>query len=200
MNQLINDFWSNFWINVLAGIALVLLGKLTLLAYRLMRLLLKMRNQYSLTGIWIGTCKLPAYPPGVEAVEIYRLVVRNEHLSFTFFNYRPDLSTVEKYEGAGISRGSIISAFYYDPAPNSRESGVFVVKQFGQKLRGFYGQYDLQANEDLAVSPKESFELKRIPVPISALVRMILGWRPYRTYAEVHALYDASVSFPRNVR
>ena len=151
-----------------------------------------MYQRFSLAGIWIGTCTLPNYPPGVVAIEIYRLVVSGDHVRFKFFNYRPDIETISKYLGAGICRAQLLSAYYYIPLPHRSESGVFAVRKIGETLRGVYAQYDLQANEELKVSP-ENFSMVRVELPFWRNFRMALGKPPYRKHQEVQRLYEHAI-------
>ena len=155
--------------------------------------LLGRRGRFTLAGIWIGTCVLPNYPPGVIAIEIYRLVVRGDHISFNFFNYRPDIKAILMYLGGGISRGQLLSAYYYMSLPQKSESGVFAVRKVGEMLRGVYAQYDLHANEELKVSP-ENFFLMRVELPSWKRLRMIVNRPPYGKYDEVEQLYKRALA------
>src|SRR5262245_11392495 len=167
-------FWWGVLASILAGLAFLIMGWLVGGA----RVIFKMYRRFTLAGIWIGVCKLPNYPPGVEAIEIYRLAVKGDVVRFNFFNYRPDTKDT-KYLGEGVCRVQLFSAYYYIPAPDCSESGVFVVRKTGETLKGLYAQYDLRANEVLKVSGSEDFILRRIPIPWWKRVRMFGGLRPY---------------------
>ena len=57
--------------NIIAGLLLSVIGWSLVRLIRVIQYLLKAsRSYYRITGIWIGPCKLPRYPPNVEAVEI----------------------------------------------------------------------------------------------------------------------------------
>jgi hypothetical protein len=182
-----------FWWGVLASLIATFLAVFLGWLLRSGRRILRMYQRFSLAGIWMGTCELPNYPPGVVAIEIYRLVVRGDHVSFKFFNYRPDIETISKYRGAGICRAQLLSAYYYIPLPHRSESGVFAVRKIGEMLRGVYAQYDLRANEELKVSP-ENFFLMRVELPWWKRLRMIVDKPPYRKHDEVEQLYKRALA------
>jgi hypothetical protein len=184
---------SDFWSGVAIGLITILIAFLFKSLLKAARTLLGRRGRFSLAGIWIGTCILPNYPPGVVAIEIYRLVVRGDHVSFKFFNYRPDKETISKYLGAGICRAQLLSAYYYIPLPHRSESGVFAVRKIGELLRGVYAQYDLHANEELKVSP-ENFSLMRVELPLWKSFRMALGKPPFGKHEEVKKLYEQAIA------
>src|SRR5258708_25859323 len=83
-------FWQGLWGTFIQGaLATVLASFLGWLAVRLtrrVRELVKARGRYRITGIWVGKCQLPRYGSEVEAIEIYRLVTKKEHVAMTFFN------------------------------------------------------------------------------------------------------------------
>ncbi len=190
--------WSQFWAStalekVLQALGVIAFGWLVKYLLGELETLRKIRSKFSITGIWIGICKLPSYPPAIEAIEIYRFVIKREHVSLTFFNYRSDVP-VSKYKGTGIYRGNMFSAFYYLPQKTSFESGVFVVRLSGLKLRGVYAQYDPRAEEKLLVSPRQQFELMRIQISFRARLRMWFGRPPFQTYSEVEKLYKETLA------
>lgn len=187
---LLMEMWRGLLTNLLIAILMVVLGKTALKLHRIVLQLWKSKSEFRLTGIWVGTCWLPAYGPE-KAIEIYRLVVKSEKLTLTLHSYLP--KKCEKCEGAGIVRGRILSAYYYTPTSHDFESGVFLLRQVGKKLRGVYAQYDLRADERLVVSP-ENFELMRIQVPMATQLRMIMGRKPVATYEEAKKFYDEAVS------
>lgn len=182
---------DNFGWGVLTGLITTLVLFIVRWMWRGVRTLLKMYQRFTLAGIWIGKCKLPSYPPGEEAIEIYRLKTAGDHVTFKFFNYlhtrRPEII---RYDGEGIARSQLFSAFYYVPLRNSSESGVISVRKRGDRLKGTYAQYDL-ANEELKQSP-DDFLLTRIQLPLFKRLKMRLNRPPYRTYTEAKATYDAT--------
>jgi hypothetical protein len=184
------EFWVNVWVNLLAAIALTVLAKL---AWVIWSSIWPLVRPFSLTGSWTGTCRMPSYPPDVEATEIYRIVVRKEHVTFSFFNYHPDLEPVRKYIGSGILRGRVLSAFYYSPSRDSSDSGVLALRLIGLKLRGHYAQYDLQKDE-LLMSSGEMFELTRIKVPMFVQLRMMFGRKPFPTHAKAKEYVQRSTT------
>jgi hypothetical protein len=189
-----NGFWSEVR-NQLPGLfaAVVVAAAVwfgNLMVKRFVLPFVRARSRYRITGIWIGTCKLPRYREGVEAVEIYRLVTKNEHVRFKFFNYLPNVNTVQKYKGAGIYRGMVLSAFYYIPVPQSSESGVFVLRKAGEEFKGIYAQYDLIADMKLHTS-KEDFNLMRVRISFWRQMKMMLGLPPFPCYQQAKNLYDA---------
>jgi hypothetical protein len=181
-------FWTGIITSLVATLLIFGLNRVTHSVQRLLRLHIR----FTLSGVWIGTCTLPHYPARVEAVEIYRLAMRGDNVTLEFFNYRPDETNVLKYLGAGICRGQLLSAFYYIPVREQSDSGVIVVRKVGETLKGFYAQYDLVANEELKVSP-DDFVLRRIKIPWWRCIRMACGLAPYKTHADVRALYDETV-------
>jgi len=150
----------------------------------------KLRGSFTLSGVWVGLCRLPNYPPGVEAVEIYRVVARGNQIDLSFFNYRPDVREIVKYEGAGVLRGQLLSAYYFVPRSGSSESGVFVLKLFGDNLNGVYAQYDARAGAKLVVSPEDEFALNRIALGAYGRLRLVFGLAPVKSHTEARALYD----------
>lgn len=190
MMRFIHDRELDFLINILAGLAIIPIVYVARILFHAARGRLKPNGAFSLSGFWVGTCKLPRHPPGVEALEIYRMVVRGERVRLGFVHYRPDVPDVLKYAGEGIYRGKLISAFYYLPNTDRSESGVFVVRQVGEKLKGVYAQYDMQADEKLQVS-SEDFELQRIDLPRLARAKMLLGLKPYRSFEKVIESFPA---------
>jgi len=186
-------FLGNFWSGVAVGLTTTLLAFLIKLLVRAVMTRLARKGRFSLAGIWIGTCELPNYPPGVVAIEIYRLVVRGDHVSFKFFNYRPDINKISEYVGAGICRGQLLSAYYYIPLPQRSESGVFAVRKVGELLKGVYAQYDLRANEELKVSP-ENFYLVRAEMPLWERLRMAVRKPPYLNFEQAKKLYEGALA------
>lgn len=183
---------DNFGWGVLTGLITTLLLFIVRWLWRGVRTLLKMYQRFTLAGIWIGRCRLPNYPPGEEAIEIYRLKTAGDHVTFKFFNYLRTRTEIIRYDGEGISRSQLFSAFYYVPSRNSSESGVISVRKSGDCLKGTYAQYDLKANEELQQSP-DDFMLTRIQLSLIKRLRMRLNRPPYRTYPEAKAKYDATV-------
>ena len=184
-------FPEGFWVGIITIlVATALIVVLTWLSNALGRLLQR-HNRFTLSGIWIGSCKLPHYPANIEAIEIYRLVQKGDNVSFTFFNYRPDVTKVLKYLVAGVCRSQLLSAFYYIPMREKSDSGVFVVRKVGETLKGVYAQHDLRAAEALKISG-EDFVLNKIEIPRWNRLRMVVGLKPYATHDNVRALYDLS--------
>jgi hypothetical protein len=195
-------FWGSFWGNLIQGaLAAVILSSLSWLFVRTIRgirQLLRARGAYRITGIWIGTCELPRYR-GDKAIEIYRLVTKKEQVTISVFHYPPNGEKIQKYEGAGIYRGNLISAFYYIPEPNSLESGVFVIKQEAEKFIGHYSQYDPKANMEFLSNKDEDFVLTRVPKfdfwpQIKMTLKMMWGRPPYTDYAQAKLLHDSVCS------
>ena len=141
---------------------------------------------FSLTGIWIGVCKMASY----EAVEVYRIVVRKERVAFSFFSFRPTSIPVRRFVGSGLLRGKFLSAFYYSPKAHSQASGVITLRVVGEgnRLRGSYTQYDLntkdETKDELLLESGETFELTRITVSWFRQLRMMFWLKPFQTYEE----------------
>lgn len=191
LKTLSNGFWGDLAVHILAAILLIIAGHLIFQLAHAIGRFRQLRHSFSLAGSWIATCKLPSYPSKVEAVEIYRLVVKHDRIDFCFFNYRPDVPTVRKYVGAGACRGHLLSVFYYIPARHSVESGVFIARLVGHTLKGLYAQYDARADEELYVSP-ENFTLKRVRLDFSQQLRLVLGKKPVKGHAEALRLYTTT--------
>jgi hypothetical protein len=191
-------FWGSFWGTLIQGaLAAAILSFLSWLAVRIIRgfrQLLRARGGYRITGIWLGKCKLPRYGEGVEAIEIYRLVTKKEYVTISFFHYLEGKSIIN-YAGAGIFRGYVMSAFYYIPDPDRSESGVFVIRQNGEKFKGYYAQYDPGADMKFHINKDEDFVLTRVPkFPIWPQIRMTWGWPPYTDYKQAKLLHDSVCS------
>jgi len=180
-----SGFWKEFLLGILTAIVISFLGWLFLRIRSGIRNLLRARSRYRITGTWIGSCRLHRHPPKVEAVEIYRLVTKKEYVKFTFFHYLPNMNDVRRYEGAGIYRGMVLSAFYYIPEPQCSESGVFVLRKVGEKFKGVYAQYDLISNEN--------FVLRRVHISTWSQVKMMFGRAPFHCHQQARDLYDAAV-------
>jgi hypothetical protein len=146
--------------------------------------------------MWVATCELPRYR-GIKAIEIYRLATKKEHVTISFFSYLPKAEKPQKYDGAGIYRGIVLSAFYYISEPQSSESGVFVLRKAGEEFRGYYAQYDLIANMKVHVSKKEDFVLTRLrKISFWAQIKMMWGFPPFCCYDQAKLLYDEVVPPP----
>jgi hypothetical protein len=183
-------FWFDIFKNVLAGALWALIVWLGWGLIKVFQYLFRAtRPYYRITGIWIGLCKLPRHPANVEAIEIYRLNKRKENVTLSFFHYRPDQPKITRYEGGGIYRGEVLSAFYYIAEPQRSESGVFVCHKVGEIFKGVYAQYDLSLGMKLYQSP-ENFVLRRIQISLWSQVRMLLRRPPFTRYEHVKKLYD----------
>lgn len=185
---------SSFWFDVFTNIfAAVLLSTLAWLIVRLIRIVLHLIHTgpayHRLTGIWIGVCKLPTHPPGVDAIEIYRLNERKQSVSLRFFQYLPNPTKITRYEGGGIYRDGLLAAFYYIADPHNVESGVLMMRKDGNRFKGVYAQYVLESEMTVFQSP-EDFVLRRIQISLWAQVRMLFGRPPFRDYKPVKELYD----------
>jgi hypothetical protein len=187
-----NGFWFNVFTNVFAGAVWALL---VWLGWRLIRVLQHLfrvsRAYYRINGTWIGPCKLPRHTGEVEGIEIYHLNKRKENVTFSFFHYRPDVQKIIRYEGAGVYRGEVLSAFYYIADPQSSESGVFVLHKSGEMFKGVYAQYLLSSGMRLYQSP-EDFSLRRIQIPLLAQLKMLLQRPPVASYTQAKQLYEAA--------
>jgi len=182
----------DFGWGVLTGLITTLVLFIVRWVGRRVHTLMKMYERFTLAGFWIGKCTLPHYPTGEEAIEIYRLKTTGDYVTFKFFNYLRPRPEIMRYDGAGISRSQLFSAFYYVPSRNSSESGVFSVRKSGDCLKGTYAQFDLKDNEKLEQS-RDDFMLTRIQLPRFARLKMRLNRPPYRTYEEAKAKYDAAL-------
>lgn len=190
-------FWGSFWGTLIQGaLAAVVLSFLSWLLVRIVRgirQVLRARGRYRITGIWLGKCKLPRWE-GAEAIEIYRLVTKKEHVTISFFNYLED-KPIQKYEGAGIYRGNVMSAFYYIPDPTRSESGVFVIRNDGEKFKGYYAQYDPGAGMEFHINEDEDFVLTRVPKFLFwPQIKMTWGRRPFNDYEKAKLLHDSVCS------
>ena len=186
----------NILINVVASAIWAVLGvlgwRLTLFLQHLFRV---SRPYYRINGTWIGLCKLPRHhgedqvEVEVEGIEIYQLKKRKENVIFSFFHYRPDTKQIVRYEGTGVYRGELLSAFYYIADSYKAESGVFVLRTVGELFKGFYAQYS--SGMKPYHSP-EVFILRRIQISFWAQVKMLLHRPPFPGYAKAKELYDAA--------
>jgi len=185
-----DGFWFNVFTNIFAGALWALLGWLSWGLVRVLQHLFRAsREYYRINGIWIGPCKLPRHSGEVEGIEIYSLNKREENVTFSFFHYRPDIQKITRYEGAGVYRGEMLSAFYYIADSKSSESGVFVLHKVGEMFKGGYAQYLLSSGMKLYQSP-EDFIVRRIQISLWAQVRMLLRRPPFPRYEQVKELYD----------
>ena len=193
LQSLQSGFWFDIFKDVLGGAIFWFLGWLIWRLVRLIQHVFRMsRAYYRINGTWIGPCTLPR--PGqkaVEGIEIYHLHKRGEDVTFSFFHYRPDLPKITRYEGAGVYRGGMFSAFYYLADPNACESGVFVLLKLGELFKGIYAQY-LHAEGWKPYQSGESFILRRIQISFRQQIKMLFHRPPFPSYAEAKALYDAA--------
>jgi len=140
---------------------------------------------FSITGAWIGLCEMPDY----KAIEVYRIVVRQERAVFSFFSFRPDSTPVERFVGSGIFRGKFFSAFYYSPKADNQESGVISLQvgTKGNRLQGTFTQYteDDSLLGDHKMPDRRKVELTRIRVSLLQWLRMIFWRQPFETYTQV---------------
>jgi hypothetical protein len=127
----------------------------------------------------------------VEGVEIYHLNKSKENVTFSFFHYRPDIPKITRYEGAGVYRGEMLSAFYYVAESESSESGVLVLHKVGEMFKGGYAQYLPTGGMKLYQS-SECFILRRIQISLWAQVKMLLKRPPVPSYQQAKQLYDAA--------
>ena len=187
-----NGFWFNVFTNVFSG---ALWALFAWLSWRLIRVLQKLfkvsRSYYRINGTWIGPCNLPRHTGEVEGIEIYHLNKSKENITFSFFHYRPDVPRITRYEGGGVYRGEMLSAFYYIADSNSSESGVFVLHKVGEMFKGVYAQYLLSSGMRLYQSP-EHFILRRIQISLLAQLKMLMHRPPLPSYAAAKRLYDAA--------
>ena len=187
-------------VSVAGSLVLLIVGKVAWVIGAAIRRFGQLHHPFSLSGPWGGTCRLPHYPPDVEAVEIYRLIVRGDHVDITFFNYRPDDAPILKYKGKAVLRGRLFSGYYYIPARDSSDSGVIALRLKGTALLGMYAQYDTKADDQLKIShpTTEDYGLHRIRLPLLAKIRLTFGWKPFATHDEARAVYDAARPATRN--
>jgi len=185
-------FWSDVFTNVFAGAVWAVLAWLSWKLIRIIQNLFRVsRAYYRINGTWIGPCNLPRHSGEVEGIEIYHLNKRKENVTFSFFHYRPDIPKITRYEGAGIYRGEMLSAFYYVAESESSESGVLVLHKVGEMFKGGYEQYLPSGGMKLYQS-SEVFILRRIQISLWAQVRMLLQRPPVPSYQQAKQLYDAA--------
>ncbi len=188
----LNVLQNGFWIGVFSSLVATWIAWLGWRLIRVLQHLFKVsRTYYRITGIWIGPCTLPRHTGEVEGIEIYHLNKRKEGVTFSFFHYRPDTRKIPRYEGGGVYRGEMLSAFYYVAESQSSESGVLVLHKVGEMFKGGYAQYVPSAGMKLYQS-SEDFILRRIQISLWAQVRMVLHWPPVPSYQQAKQLYDAA--------
>lgn len=188
-----NGFWPEVFKDVLAGAIWAVLAWLIWRLFRVVQHLFRIRRPYyRINGTWIGPCTLPR--PGhveVEGIEIYHLNKRGEDVTFSFFHYRPDTPKITRYEGAGVYRGGMFSAFYFLADSNACESGVFVLLKLGELFKGIYAQY-IHTSGMKPYQSGESLILRRIQISLWQQIKMLLRRPPFPSYAQAKALYDAA--------
>ena len=144
-------------------------------------------KSFSITGVWIGVCKMPRY----ESIEVYRIVERKGKISFSFFSFRSDSSEVKRFVGSGIFRAQFLSAYYYAPKSGDHVSGVLSLQFSAGDLWGAFTQYT--KNNSQLPKPEE-FNLTRIMISRFSQIRMIARLTPFQTYAMAKdAIPDAHV-------
>lgn len=189
MDEPLPGFWSNFWAGLATTPVLFLVGRLLLGLKRHMARRLGFGAPFNLGGVWVGLCQLPHYDNKV-AIEIYRLKVADEEVSFVFYNYLEDRA-VQKHRGYGLYRGKRLAAYYYLQDAEFCEAGAFIVALVGAALIGVYMQYDDRANETLYVSKDQTLSLIRANLGIFRRVRMAFGAAPYSDYKAAAKFYES---------
>lgn len=186
---------GGFWSSVLSSlVAAPLWAAIAWLGWSLIRILQRLckarRTYYSINGIWIGTCTLPRDSGEVEGIEIYHLNKSKGNITLSFFHYRPDKPKITRYEGAGVYRGAMISAFYYIADSKRAESGVIVLQRVGETFKGGYAQYIPSTGK---LYQSSSFILRRIQISLWSQVRMLwFRQPPFQSYEQAKQLYEAA--------
>lgn len=182
---------TGFWVGVFTSLIATALWVILSWWIRALQHLFRVSSsEYRINGVWIGPCTIPRHKGEVEGLEIYHLNRRKEKVTFSFFHYRPDIKEIIRYEGGGVYRGEVLSAFYFIADQKSSESGVFVLHKVGEMFKGIYAQYLFT----LGMRPyqsSEDFILRRIQIPLLAQVKMLLHRPPFSSYEQVKTLYDA---------
>ena len=181
---------GGFWLGVSTSLVATLLWVVLHWWIRVLQHILRVSSsEYRINGIWIGPCTLPRPTGEVEGIEIYHLNRRKENVTFSFFHYRHDTQEVVRYEGAGVFRGQVLSAFYFIADSEHSESGVFVLRTLDEMFKGIYAQY---VSGMKPYQSQEDFILRRIQIPFWAQVKMLMHQPPFRSYTQVKQLYEAA--------
>jgi hypothetical protein len=181
----------DFWISLSVAVIFFLGGKFSSLLLRAFKFLLQKRHQITITGFWVGNCVLPSYQDKY-CVEIWRFVQRGENVDLLMFAYSPIDGTIDRCVGAGVMRGAFLSAMYYSCKPDNTESGVLVLRTRGKRLTGSYAQYDPGDPDERFFASDGSYSISRVELPISNAIQMLCGFPPFKTFAEVDAIYKCS--------
>lgn len=191
MKTWLNEVFTSkdFWISFSVAVIFLVSGKLLAFAARLSRQIWQSHQSYSVSGFWIGDCILPSCG-GAYLVEIWRFVQRQDQIKITLFVYSPTETLIDQCAGAGIFRGSYLSAIYYSRRRESYESGVLALKLSNHRLRGTYAQYDLGDADEKFYTSDGEYTLTRARLPFLKAAKMMLGKPPFRDYAEAHAAYE----------
>jgi hypothetical protein len=183
-NNLIHD--KTFIKGVLVAVLVALLTKVGQWLWDLFRQAWQSRNSFDIGGIWVGDCWLPSY--GDKELEIWRYWRKGDAVKLKFFTYNAGNAKPRKWIGGGIYRGTKLSAYYYLLAADTYESGVVVLELKALQLKGAYAQFDPKVKEEPLYVSKIDYAQSRIKLALGPRIKMILGFPPFRTYAEVKAL------------
>jgi hypothetical protein len=173
---------KDFWINVSVAALFFIGGKGWGLASRTVRVLLNPQRDFTLTGFWIGDCRLP----NCEGyyVEIWKLAQRGSKVEIRMFSYSPEMPDIEPNAGTGVVRGAFFSALYYSCKPDSPDSGVMSLRVKNQELTGGYAQFDSRDRDERFFASNTRFTLNRITLSFAQKLKMILGRPPFENYDE----------------
>jgi hypothetical protein len=170
----------------------LLLAIVTKIGYWLIDVVLqawRSRQAFDISGNWIGDCLLPSYQQ--RELEIWHYARKGDLMKLSFFAYGLNDPKPRRWIGGGVYRGSKLSAYYYRLAGETYESGVVALELRALQLEGVYAQFDPKVKGEPLYVSQQGYAQTRIKLAFFPRMKMLFGFPPFRTYAEVEKLYDA---------
>jgi hypothetical protein len=181
---------SNPW-SLIALSATVVAGFLTNFFWaRLTTLLPSFANNraQNLSGIWLAKVRY-ANVPGRKGYDVIRIKEQFGSLYIYKEHYNSNLYYPAKVRGAGIFRGGMVSAYYYQEEKNAFTSGTMTFKQsdtdYGPAvLVGVYTQIIDREGEEKGPL-MEPYNLIRITIPFWQQTKRLFGRTYFKNFGHV---------------
>jgi hypothetical protein len=176
-----------FWKGIIVAVLVGLLAKTGQWLWGMIVETWRSRQAFDITGSWMGDCLLPSYTE--RQLEIWRYTRKGDDVKLKFFAYDPSGAPPSRWIGAGVYRGSKLSAYYYRLAQGTYESGVVALELKALGLKGMYGQFDPKVKEEPLYVSNADYTQRRVELAFLPRMKMLFGLPPLPTYAEVKRLY-----------
>jgi hypothetical protein len=188
-----------FWTGVGAAVILGILNSIGPWLWERLKQAWVSRDDFDITGYWVGECSLPSYD--AKQLEIWRYRRSGELVRIMFFAYDQSGSKPTKWRGGAVCRMNKLSGYYYLLDSHTYESGVVALEYKASRFLGIYAQFDPKCeDEPLYVSPTAPMAYVQVPVelPLVPRIRMAFGRPPLRAYGDVMKLFeDGKKRLPR---